>query len=238
MICNKLKENIPNLIRRELDTNRRIFMIDHLKNCNACRNEYLNQLKLFYWIDKGLVNDVTNLNKDQFNSNLKKRLSNNQKSDFYKNSRLYIYFTAAALIFILISFIIFNKRPSAIHKNQTVQIEKALNDEDWIILEKILKNDSELKKYANEKLPLSLLIEKLVRLEKQGIHSIDYIDLFKETNSNQNFSLLSDVNKEMSQIQINKLLQTLESYRSSKNEVTLYEIGLFLAEINKGGTKS
>ncbi len=238
MICNKLKESIPNLIRRELDTDKRIFMIDHLKNCNACRNEYLNQLKMFYLIDKGLVNDSTNLIEDQFNSDLKKRLSNNQKSYFYKNSRLYIYSMAAALLFILISLFIFNKKQPAINKNQTVQIEKALYDENWMILQKILKNDSELKKYANEKLPLSLLIEKLVRLEKQGIHSIDYIDLFKEASSTQNLSRLSDVNKEMSQIQINKLVQTLESFKSSKNEVTLYEIGLFLAEINKGGTKS
>jgi hypothetical protein len=238
MICNKIKEDIPNLIRREVNTDERIFMIDHMKNCNACRNEYLNQLKMFYQIDKGLVNDFISLNKDQFNFDLKKRLSNNQKSDIYKHFRPYIYTMAAVLIFILISLFIFDKKQPAINKNQTAQIEKALNDEDWIILQKILKNDSELKKYANEKISLSLLIEKLARLEKQGIRSIDYIDLFNEANNTQNFYTHTDRNKEMSQIQINKLVQTLESFKSSQNEVTLYEIGLFLAETNKGETKS
>ena len=83
-----------------------------------------------------------------------------------------------------------------------------------------------------------MLIEKLEILEKQGIRSIDYIDLFNEVNNVQNFYSSSNQDTELNQIQVNKLVQTLESYKSSKSEITLYEIGLFLAEINKGGTKS
>ena len=105
-------------------------------------------------------------------------------------------------------------------------------------MQRILKSDYEIKKRADEKISLSLLIEKLEILEKQGIRSIDYIDLFNEVNNVQNFYSSSNQDTELNQIQVNKLVQTLESYKSSKSEITLYEIGLFLAEINKEGTKS
>ena len=238
MICKKIIENIPPLIRREIDTNERIQILDHLKECDICRNAYLKQLKIFYEVDKGLVNDSLKLNKDQFKSDLKDKLSSTGKSELFKHSRLYVYAAAAVLIILMISLFIFNIEKHVPSERQTAQIEQALHNEDWPILQKILKNDSELKKYANEKIPVSLLIEKLSRLEKQGVQSIHYIDLFNAPANTQNNYALSDVNKEINQIQINKLVQTLEKFKSSKNEITLYEIGLSLTETNKGGIKS
>lgn len=238
MTCKKIVENISPLIRREIDTSERIHIVDHLKECDICRNVYLKQLKIFYEVDKGLVNDSIKLNKDQFKSGLEIRLSNTRKSELYKNSRLYIYAAAAVLIFIMISLFIFNIKKPLSGEKQTAQIENALHNEDWPILQKILKNDTELKKYANEKIPLSLLIEKLTRLEKQGVRSIHYIDLFNAATNSPNYYALSEMNKEINQIQVNKLVKTLEKFKSSKNEITLYEIGLSLTETNKGGIKS
>ncbi|MEJ2543841.1 MAG: hypothetical protein P8Y99_07215 [Calditrichaceae bacterium] len=238
MICKKVNDKIPPLIRREIATNKRIQILDHLKACDNCRNTYLKQLKIFYEVDKGLVNDSVKFNKDQFKSDLKDKLSSTGKSEFFKHSRLYVYTAAAVLIFVMISLFIFNiEKPLPVEK-QTAQIEQALHNEDWPILQKILKNDSELKKYANEKIPVSLLIEKLSRLEKQGVRSIHYIDLFNAATNTQNNYALSDMNKEINQIQINKLVQTLEKLKSSKSEITLYEIGLSLTETNKRGIKS
>ncbi|MBN1407952.1 MAG: zf-HC2 domain-containing protein [Calditrichaceae bacterium] len=238
MICKKVNDKIPPLIRREIDTNERIQILNHLKECDICRNAYLRHLKIYYEVDKGHVNDLIKLNKNQFKSDLTNRLSTTEKSELYNPSKLYVYAAAVVLIFILISLFIFNIKEPASGKKQTAQIEQALHNEDWPILQEILKNDSELKKYANEKIPVSLLIEKLSRLEKQGVRSIHYIDLFNTATGTQNYYALSEMNKEIHQIQITKLVQTLEKFQSSKSEITLYEIGLSLTETNKGGINS
>ena len=239
MICNTIIDEIPNLVRKEINTNDRIIMIDHLKTCNQCRHEYLNQLKMFYLLDKSLVNETIPLDRSKFHEDLESKFSTSDPSKKLRNFKWYGYAIAAVLLVFIVSliFITNNQKSNKIVSESSI-IDKALHNEDWISLQRILKSDYEIKKRADEKISLSLLIEKLEILEKQGIRSIDYIDLFNEVNNVQNFYSSSNQDTELNQIQVNKLVQTLESYKSSKSEITLYEIGLFLAEINKGGTKS
>jgi hypothetical protein len=239
MICDDIIDKIPKLIRREIDTNERIATVEHLKSCNPCRTEYLNQLKMFYLLDKGLINKTTDIDKSHYCAELENKLSTDQKLDSYQHYKLYVYAAAAVLLFIIISIFIFNNNKQVIKTtSEDIFIEKALLNEDWVTLRQILKSNQEIKKRADEKISISLLIEKLIRLEKQGIRSIDYIDLFNEANNFQNFYPSSNQDTEINQIQINKLVQTLEDFKTSKSEITLYEIGLFLAENNRGGTKS
>lgn len=239
MICKTINKQIPKLIRRELDTYERISIINHLKNCNDCRNKYLNQLKIFYLIDKGLVNENLDFNKNHFVSELRNKLKTSRNQKFHKYFKSYLYAAAAILIIIIFSFFFFtNIQPVVNQKIENSGIENALKNEDWITLQEILKNDREIKKFAYEQIPIELLIEKLTGLEKQGIKVIDYIELFNRTGDSQNFYAFLNENNQIGQIQVNTLVQTLEKFKSSKNKISLYEIGLFLAENNKGGIES
>jgi hypothetical protein len=194
---------------------------------------------MFYLLDKDLVNDKLQINQKKYYADLESKLSKSNPVAKYKTIKWYGYAAAAVLLIFIISFIfITNDQTPEKAVSENVVIQKALIDEDWVNLQRILKNDNEILKRANEKISLSLLVEKLAILEKQGVRSIDYIDLFKEANNVQNLFPSPYQDNKLSKIQINELVQTLERYKSSKSEITLYEIGLFLAETNKGGIKS
>lgn len=239
MICNNVNDKIPNLIRKEIDTSDRIMIIEHLKKCDSCRCEYLNQLKMFYLLDKELVKETKSIDQSKFFTGLKSKISTSDSAGKYQSFKWYGYAAAAVLLVFVISFIFItnNQTPEKV-VSENIILEKALINEDWASLQRILKNNNEIMKRADEKISLSLLIEKLEMLEKQGVRSIDYINLYNEANKVQNLFPSPYQDNKLSQIQVNELVQTLERYKSSKNEITLYEIGLFLAETNKGGTKS
>ena len=239
MICNNIIDKIPELIRKEIDTNERIMIIEHMKSCRICRTEYMNQLKMFYMIDKQLVIETVDFDKKQFSDELESKLSNGIKSGSNQYTKFFTYSAAAVLVLIIFSIFFFNKDQQTIKlPNENVIIEKALLNEDWITLQRLLKSNYAIKQFANEKISVSLLIEKLTRLEKQGVRTIDYVDLFNQTNNKQYIFNPSGQTKELNQIKITKLVQSLEQFKPSKNEITLFEIGLFLSESNKGGTKS
>ena len=109
MICKNVIDKISNLIQREINTADRIMIIEHLKKCDSCRGEYLNQLKMFYLLDKELVKETKSLDQSKFFTDLESRISTSDSVNKYRSFIWYGYAAAAILFILIISFILFER---------------------------------------------------------------------------------------------------------------------------------
>jgi len=243
MTCEQIIDKIPLLIRREEKTQIRIQIIEHLRSCTDCREEYLSQLKLFYTLDKELVSEKPSLDKTSFRNSIEDKILKTNKNKI-RSKHLWYYISAAAVLlcfFVIFPYLSEKDSDNIAEKPQGENvIQTALIDEDWVKLNHLLTDSTVLQKHADESIPLPLLIDKLERLQNQGIHSIDYIDLFNHANEVdiKNDQELILVKNESKQIYVNDLVQNLEQVKSFKNEITLEEISSFLEAQKEGEVKS
>ena len=241
MICELIAEQIPALIRREISTEQRIAAVKHIQSCTKCRSEYLSQLKIFYEIDKNLVSAADSIDPAQFKNDLQNSID---KGPIPQKNNLKWYISIAASL-LIISLAIWTLRPAVknfpLVKNQSPEkvIQNALEKEDWPYLQKILVSGKELNQYANEQIPLNLLISKLQRLERTGVQAISFTELFDEaqnTNSQPEDSRL--VSSGTNEIRIDFLIKTLKEVSPYATETSLKEISTYIEKNKPGGKNS
>jgi hypothetical protein len=241
MICEHIAEQIPALIRREINTEQRIAAVKHIQSCPKCRSEYLSQLKIFYEIDKNLVSTADLIDPVQ----LKNDLQNSIEMEQIPKKTNFNWYISIAASLLIISLVIWILKPAGknfpLVKNESPEkvIQKALEKEDWPYLQKILVSGKELNQYANEQIPLNLLISKLQRLERTGVQAISFTELFDEAQNTksqpENNRLVSSGKNE---IRIDFLIKTLKDVSPYTTETSLKEISTFIEKNKPGGTDS
>jgi hypothetical protein len=178
MRCNQIEKIIPQLLRREVNSETRLDVINHLRQCNQCRTIYYHYQNMYYSIDRNIVLPAEEIDINSFNESVRQRIG--LTKPLRKRNRFHyaIYATAAVLLIFAIIYS-FSKglltySPASFH-SQSISLKEHLEYEDWQILNSILQDPQIMKKYLDEKIPIALLREKLMNLHNSGIHSITYI---------------------------------------------------------------
>ena len=219
MKCNQIENIIPQLLRREVDSETRLDAITHLRECVHCRRIYLQYQNIFYSIDRNVVRCDTKIDMDSFSESVKRRINSLEQSQ--RSSRLYypVYAAAAVLLIFVVIYSfstgLFTSTPARSDK-ESISLKEHLEYENWQTLNSILQDPQKLKNYLDEKIPLFLLREKLIYLKNSGIHSISYT-----------FPTTSDINT-MVEIPVDELIVALNRYRqgsaASIRDLSKFEI--------------
>jgi len=74
MKCNQIDKIAPQLLRREVDSEMRLDVISHLRQCVECRKIYFQYHNLFYSIDRNLVEPAAEIDINSFNNSVKQKI--------------------------------------------------------------------------------------------------------------------------------------------------------------------
>jgi len=212
MKCELLFDQIPIFIRKEIPGEERIQLIEHLKTCQECRDEYLKNLKMYYTIESRLVKPEPELDNIQIKLS---ELETNPKRSFS-----YIWAIAASLLIIVASMIVFTD--NFIKQNER-KVQKAFDinqkiiNEDWAELSDFIQNQPAIEKNFNQIVSMNLLVEKLKVLERSGIEQF--------TIANEPGDIV------IKEVQINILINKLEKYKKYRSEISVKEISDYLSLI-------
>ena len=177
MKCNQIDKIIPQLLRREVDSETRLDVIIHLRHCPECRKLYYHYHNIFYSIDRNIVHPAIEIDMSSFDESVRQQIKT--VKPLQKKIQLYnLIYAAAAVLFILaviysFSHGIFTSTPGLSEKEE-ITLKEHLEFEDWQSLNSILNDPQKIKIYIDEKIPLFLLREKLIDLQNRGIYSITY----------------------------------------------------------------
>ena len=212
MNCKLIVDKIPLILKRELHTDERVSLIEHIKSCDECRSEYHKYLKMFYAVDYKIVQPEPELEKyliDISHLNIKQ-----------PKSRGFIWAIAAAFLILFISMLLMtqiSESPDKIISNNKKIISQKIINEDWQEISKTLQNQLSLNKIAGETIPLNLLLAKLNLLEQKGIDQ---------------FNVVSESEKSlMQQVEIKLLISKIKKYQKYKSDISIKEISDYLSLI-------
>ena len=212
MNCKDVTDKIPQIIRHEIRSHQRIQLVDHIKNCTACRAEYHKYLNIFYRVDYNIV-----LPESEIEHNLIDLPFGNIKTAHLPK---YIWPVAASLLILLGSIFIINRlqdTPEAGIISQERTVTQKLADEEWQEIARMLQDDSFFNREADEKIPLQLLLAKLEILEKRGIYKFQIVSGGQDnTKRNMDVSLL---------------IKRLRKFKKYKSEISIQEISDYLTLI-------
>ena len=155
MNCKQVIDIIPQIIKREIKSDKRVLSLEHLKTCDSCRLEYHKFLNMFYNIDFKIVQPEPELEDYLINIadlNIKR-----------PKSMAFIWAAAAVFLIIFFSTFVlmddFYSPHTELPRKHTVS--EIINSEDWIELSDMLSDKTALDKIATEKIPVKLLLSKL-----------------------------------------------------------------------------
>ena len=212
MNCKLIVNKIPLIIKRELHTDERVSLIEHIKSCDECRSEYHKYLKMFYAVDYKIVQPESELEKyliDISHLNIKQ-----------PKSRGFIWAIAAAFLILFISMLLMtqiSESPDKIISNHKKIISQKIINEDWQEISKTLQNQLSLNKIAGEKIALNLLLAKLNLLEQQGI---DQLKVATESEKSL-----------MQEVEVRLLISKIKKYQKYKSDISIKEISEYLSLI-------
>lgn len=210
MSCNDVIERIPALIKREIKSEDRIVYIDHLKYCTDCRAEYLKYLKIFYTLEQQAVQPEPQLNDIDLDVQSMIHTSAPRRSKFW-------WPIAASFLAILLSTIIMislrsdKPEPDTVKKNTLRQ--QLLND-NLMRLSKVVIDPSALTQNGDQTIPVSILLNRLIRLEQRGISKISITD--------------QQSNLDDKEIELEYFIDQLKQYKKFKSALSVREISDFL----------
>jgi hypothetical protein len=173
MNCDILKNKIPQLLRKEVSSEERLDIINHVRGCTACRDEYKIYLRIFYNLDMKLVERPPKQVMLKLNEGIQARIYLT-KNNYILSRFKWLLYPAAAILFVLVFLVLFiTPDQSKINKeNSQESLTEKLLTEEWDVLESVLSNRYQMADISNERIPISLLLKKLVFLQEQGIYKI------------------------------------------------------------------
>ena len=231
MTCKEIRENIPALIRRELSGYVRIPIINHLQECDACKNEYKQYLKIFYSIDMELISkpmatvsvgSLQNLVQEQDSIQKHKELS-------WKK----ILYAAAAIIIlgmILSGYYYYRQAPDKYSHSFLVHFGYNNNPEFGSVY---LNSDPRITAMlTKDRISLNFIENQLLDMQKNGISYFKFNRLTLPVAA-QGSGLFSAIyNKSLP---VDNCLQKVQSAKKYKSYLTVSELISFLNIIQKQG---
>ncbi len=175
MTCKERQSRFSELIKGELNGESRIALINHIRACTLCRDEYLLLLKFHYTLEKKNITDIPKTAPEDFKTEIQQRLDRDTSVTNQVISRR--LFTLVAILLagsFLITVLVTKeaKMPTAEEKKVNESLVQMLKTENWNTFFTLITSPSRRYYYADEKVPLPLLIEKLHRLQKMGLLKI------------------------------------------------------------------
>jgi len=220
-----VKEKIPELVRREVGAESRIELINHLRNCSDCREEYESYLKMFYTIDREIIYEKQARKDAEYENQILQKIKSKKSFDFKKRNR-WVSLAAAAIILVTFFTFYYSDTNISIRQHKNFTVLSALTDEDWIALDYILNDLKILNDLSNEPIPVALLIEKLQKLQKQGIQKVSLGKMLYFEN---------DASGELRKISLQEIISSLQKVERLRGQVTLLEISKYISNPEKGG---
>ena len=186
MTCKERQTRFSDLIKGDLSGTERIDLIDHIRACALCKDEYLLLLKFHYTLEKENVTVVPEIKAEDFKTKIQQRINNGIPVTHRRDFRW--IFTLAAILLtgaFLVTILVTKKTevPVTQTEMENKTLVRLLETEDWNTLFTIITSPSGRYSYADEKVPLSLIIEKLYRLQKTGFQKIKLKYLLVQTDS-------------------------------------------------------
>ena len=194
MKCEEAQSHISFLPKGELPFDERQNIMDHIRDCSECKNEYQKYLRMFYLIDKQIDIRVPNNILENFSSDIMDQVKSSKQKK--KPTKTIIWYAAAAVIIFVTVIPLFQKNESQIQytsKSDNKTITDLIQNEKWdLVLQKFEEKD-----IPEELIPVSLLISKFnvvdsdlansVISEKMGKRSKDFKNLIQMLNEYQRF---------------------------------------------------
>jgi hypothetical protein len=209
MNCEQINNKIPEIIKREVQTNDRILMIEHIKSCESCRLEYHKFLKIYYTADYNLV-----LSDASIDTNL---LDMSEFSTIKSDKRRIIWAVAASFLIFIVSTFLVLRSPRVPEQKPVLDdktISQKLANEDWSEISKIMQNESELRKLQHERIQVDLLLGKLEMFDSNSINRLKFEEFTEE--------------KLKRTITLNTLISELKKYKKYNTELSIQEISKYL----------
>jgi hypothetical protein len=212
MNCEQIINNIPKIIKHEVQTPDRIMMIEHIKSCKSCRFEYHKFLKIYYTADYNLV-----LSEPEIDSNL---IDVSSLTALKTNKKPIIWAIAASFLIFTVSMFLVLGRPDTAEQQSRIEdktISQKLANEDWQEISKIIQDKSELKKFQNEKIQVDLLLVKLEMFDRNSINRLKFEEFTEEKLSRR--------------VKLTSVIDALKKYKKYNSELTMSEISKYLDQI-------
>lgn len=211
MNCDNYKDLIPACIRRELSGETRAKIITHLKSCHECRNDYLRTLKIFYTLDAGNVEPEPEID------NMKIDTSFVSEPKGKKHIYLWLRIAAIMVIITVSGYMLFRTstdQQQTTAPEQKISIKESLLQEDWEKLSTILNDKIVLERCSGERIPVTILIVKLKKLESLGL-------AYRQANVGAELSTVY-------YLDVKSFINTLESLKKYRSEISVNEISSYL----------
>ena len=231
MSCEKYQEQFPAYIKKELGGENRIRIKNHLKDCIECREIYFAQVKLNYIIDREEIFDSLPETSVNFNHEVLEQINRSSDIKSQKNTKL-IWYAAAATLLIGITigrFIL----PDENNERYQSQIEseslgQLIASENWGKLEIVLSDKDEFSRYSTDSIPIHVLLEKLITLNKMGVESLPLANTSDKIKTEGATSVQGEP---QIQISLNDFIRILEQAKLQRSRITLEEVSNLLTKI-------
>jgi hypothetical protein len=234
MNCDEYQDQFSSYINKELNGEQRILTKNHLKKCKDCRENYLSLVKMHYVIDREeiLITDPESESKS-FKNEVLERVE--QYSETKRMNHRWLWYAAAAILIcgiVIGRFVIpenGNQNFASGRENET--LSQLIFSEDWNRLGIVLSDQDEFTKFSTDVIPIHILLEKLLALQKMGVQSVPIVSRDKQYQIEQ-----SDINKHEPRVEIslNDFIQLLEQAKLQRSQITLQEVSNMLTTNKRG----